>query len=552
MKHLYYGVLFYITILPYSAQETLWQKDIASSTQDFLIAVTPTIDRQVLVVGNRIGRTEQLSTTEPARNNGYDYTAVKLSQEGNILWRTTFGGTKHDYLSSAISTGDGGFLLSGTSHSNQSGNKKADNIGGSDVWLIRLNENGEEVWQQTLGTKANDEASGIAQTTDGGFMITGQITRQNNLFGAKDIFICKLDKSGKILNTIIIGGKSNDEVMDIKATKDGGAVVLAYSRSGKSEDLKKQETESQSPTSENNENKAKNLLENVSQFVGKATENFGEGDFWIIKLDKNAKVQWQKNYGGKEDDLPKKIANSEKGFIVLGETQSNASGNKRGNIEEGTDLWILSLDENGNEIWQKTYNFGGRDVAMSLDVITKTNKDNFSEDKGYLVGGYTQAEGLAKTDDEKFWLLYLDSNGKVVWRKHVEGTSKKKEERLVAAKLQSNGSFLLAGTSADELGKENWKILKLGDKDIDQLIEKKDLWIYPNPVEDYCYVEIGFPMQQGEEATISIVDMSGKQLQTIKTKTQITKINTSGWVQGVYVASVQTSIKTVNTKIVKK
>jgi hypothetical protein len=187
---------------------------------------------------------------------------------------------------------------------------------------------------------------------------------------------------------------------------------------------------------------------------------------------------------------------------------------------------------------------------MSSNVIRKTNKDNFSEDKGFLLGGYTQAEEKMKSDDEKFWMFYIDTNGKEEWRKHIEGSEKKKEERLVSAKLQSDGTFLLAGTSAEELGQENWKILKLGDKDLDDLVENKDIRIYPNPVEDYCYVEIGFEVKS--EAEITLHDMTGKIVQTIKTKNRVTKIDTSALPQGIYVVTAKTEKKVVNGKIVKK
>ena len=119
--------------------------------------------------------------------------------------------------------------------------------------------------------------------------------------------------------------------------------------------------------------------------------------------------------------------------MVAGESRSNSSGNKKENVKEGTDIWVLNLDKSGNEIWQKSYSFGNRDVAMSLDVIRKTNKDNYSEDRGFLFGGYTQAEEKVKKDDEKFWMLYIDNNGKEEWRKYVEGKEKKNEERLVSA-----------------------------------------------------------------------------------------------------------------------
>ena len=338
---------------------------------------------------------------------------------------------------------------------------------------------------------------------------------------------------------------------------------MIYSTSGKTENktveiLEKEQTNPENntinllaslkPSTDNHEPSTN--TKNPSTIFGKTEENYGEGDYWIVKLDKNARIEWQKSYGGKNDDRSKTIAFTDKGYLIGGESRSNSSGNKRENIEEGTDLWIISLGYTGNELWQKSYHFGNRDVLMSTNVIRKATKDNFNEDKGFLLGGYTQAEGKIQSDDEKFWMLYLDSNGKEIWRKHVEGKSKKKEERLVSAKLQNDGTFLLAGTSAEELGQENWKILKLGDKDLDILIEKQEIRIFPNPVEDYCYVEIGFDFNG--EAEITLHDMSGRKMQTIKTKNKVTKINTGVLLQGVYVVSASTANKTVNTKIVKK
>ena len=561
MKKLYIGVLFLFGILSVSAQETklLWQKDIKSSTQDFLSTMSTSLDRQIVLSGSVIQKSKLSgvsSSGATSTNAGYDYRLLKLSQEGSILWEKHFGGGKHDYLISTTTTKEGGFLLTGTSYSNQSLDKKDDNIGGSDVWLIRLNEDGEELWQKTLGTKNNDEAAAVTQSLDEGFFVAGNINSNKNLFGSKDVFISKLDKTGKLINTTILGGNALDEVQEMIAAPDGGSILLMYSTSGKTENktfnpLVKDEA--------NTENKAVDLLASVKPttgdqkpiiIFGKTEENFGQGDYWVVKLDKNANIEWQKTYGGSADDHPKTIAFTEKAYLIAGESRSNSSGNKRENIEEGTDLWLISLDKNGNELWQKSYSFGNRDVLMSANVITKTNKDNFSEDKSFLLGGYTQAEGKIKTDDEKFWMLYINAEGREEWRKHVECKSKKKEERLVSAKLQTDGTFLLAGTSAEELGQENWKILKLGDKDLDNLIEKQDVRIYPNPVEDYAYVEIGFKFTG--EAEITLHDMSGRQIQNIKTKNKVTKINTSTLPQGVYIVTAKTEVKTVNGKIIKK
>ncbi|WP_312767024.1 T9SS type A sorting domain-containing protein [Epilithonimonas sp.] len=349
-------------------------------------------------------------------------------------------------------------------------------------------------------------------------------------------------------------------------TQDGGAVVLIYSTSGKSENLNNIESQnsaqgnsSQSANSQH-ETTRPELTSMVKTFIGKSEDNYGNGDYWIVKLDKNSNVEWQRTYGGSGDDRPKTIANTRNGYIVSGESTSWSSGNKKENIKEGTDLWVINLDKSGNEIWQKSYSFGNRDVAMSLDVIRRTNKDNYSEDKGFLLGGYTQAEGKVQKDDEKFWMLYIDTDGKEEWRKHVEGKEKKNEERLVSARLQSDGSYLLAGTSAEELGKENWKVVKLGDKDLDDLMENRDIRIYPNPVKDYAYVEIGVGGSEGVSAggfsaDIYVYDMTGKVIQQLQTRNRVTKVDTSRLPQGVYIikAIIPTlKDKKLTTKIVKE
>uniref|UniRef100_UPI0038CD782E T9SS type A sorting domain-containing protein n=1 Tax=Chryseobacterium gambrini TaxID=373672 RepID=UPI0038CD782E len=191
---------------------------------------------------------------------------------------------------------------------------------------------------------------------------------------------------------------------------------------------------------------------------------------------------------------------------------------------------------------------------MGMSVIAGKQEDGGGKSKGILLGGYTQAEGRIENDDETFWMLYLDQNGNEQWRKHVKGESRKKEERLSDIKLNRDGSIVLAGTSAEELGKENWKIVKLGDKQVDQLIEKQDIRIYPNPVTDYVYVELGFEgLREGAfEAEIAIYDMGGRKLETVKTKNKITKINTQPLIQGAYLVVVKTNDKTANAKMIKK
>ena len=535
------------TFLGVSGQETevIWQRDIKSITQDFLSQVTTTIDQQYLVTGSSI-QSNKLQAEGSKQNNGYDFHLIKLNQQGEEVWEKYFSGQNHDYLSATVTTQDGGFLLAGTSYSGKGLDKKEESKGGSDIWLIRINEFGDELWQKTLGSSSDEEARAVIQTTDLGFFVAGNVTTLRQAqdlkgYGSKDVLITKLDKDGKELSQLILGGKGLDEVEKMIPTRDGGALLGIYSRSSEVR------VSGSASTQAGNQRSASSTA--ISQ-TPKASSNYGEGDYWIVKLDKTGKVEWEKNFGGKGDDHIRTLALTSNGFIIGGESRSERSGNKTVGTEEGTDLWLIALNERGDEQWQKSYNFKNRDVLMGMSVVSGRLENGSEKSKGILLGGYTQAEGRIQTDDETFWMLYLDQNGNEQWRKHVKGESRQKEERLSDIKLNRDGSIVLAGTSAEELGKENWKIVKLGDRQVDQLIEKYDIKIYPNPVSDYAYVEIGFDFK---EADILLYDMSGRQLQSIKTKNKVTKINTQALVQGAYLVTIKTDTnKTANAKLIKK
>lgn len=512
MKKKYTFVVALLGFINLSAQEVLWQKDVQSSTQDFLNQVTTTIDGQYLISGSSI-QSNNHDISAKNQNTGYDFHLVKLNQQGERVWEKYFSGKNHDFIGSTVATQEGGFIVSGTTYSNVGLDKKQESNGGSDIWLIRLNEFGDELWQKTIGTSSDEESRAVIQTTDLGFVIAGNVQNTAKGYGSKDVLIIRLDKNGKELSQIILGGKGLDEVEKMIPTKDGGALLGIYSRSD----------------------------------IGgsKKAENNGEGDYWIVKISKDNKVEWEKNFGGNGDDHLRTIALTSTGYIIGGESRSEKSENKSVGIEEGSDLWLISINEKGEELWQKSYNLGNRDLLMGMNVI-----DDLNTDKGILLGGYSQAEERIKNEDETFWLLYLDSNGKEQWRKYVKGESKKRQERLSDLKLNRDGTIVLAGTSAEELGKENWKIVKLGDKQINDLIEKQDIRIYPNPVSDYTYVEIGYDFK---EADILVYDMGGKLIQNVCTKNRVTKINTQSLIQGAYLIAIKTDTnKSANAKIIKK
>jgi hypothetical protein len=192
MKKLYVSALTLCAFMSAYAQEVVWQKDIKSSTQDFLSQVTTTIDQQYLITGSSIHPStgsgtngQKLAAGGQQQNNGYDFHLVKLNQQGEEVWEKFFAGQNHDFLSATVNTQEGGFLLAGTSYSSKGLDKKDDSKGGSDLWLIRINEFGDELWQKTIGGSSDEEARSVIQTMDLGFFVAGNVQNAAKGYGSK-------------------------------------------------------------------------------------------------------------------------------------------------------------------------------------------------------------------------------------------------------------------------------------------------------------------------------------------------------------------------------
>ncbi|WP_435525627.1 hypothetical protein [Chryseobacterium indoltheticum] len=112
MKKLYMSAFFVCTTAVSFAQNVVWQKDIKSSTQDFLSQVTTTVDQQYLITGSSIQASlrESQGSQQSKQNNGYDFHLVKLNQQGEEVWEKYFSGQNHDFLSATVATQEGGFL----------------------------------------------------------------------------------------------------------------------------------------------------------------------------------------------------------------------------------------------------------------------------------------------------------------------------------------------------------------------------------------------------------------------------------------------------------
>lgn len=346
----------------------------------------------------------------------------------NILWENSYGGKHAEFLYDAISTADYGFLLAGSSISNKNGNKADSNKGNLDYWIWKMDEKGTPEWQKSFGGDGVDLLQSIRITNDGGFILAG--TSSSSISGDKkelckgqeDFWIIKLDAKGKEIWQRTIGGSGQEKLLSIAQTKDGGYILGGTSSSNKSE-----------PDEKGAEDK-----------YGKSEDSKGNLDYWVVKLDKEGKIKWQKTFGGQYVDELKSIEQtSDKGYILGGYSNSPVSGNKTQDNFGFNDYWIIKLDEEGNELWQRTL---GGDKDDTLFALTQTN------DGGFIAGGNsssgaTNSKSKSNQNGTDFWILKFDKTGTIEWQ---ETYNYGKNDVLTSIVENKDGTFLIGGYAQSE------------------------------------------------------------------------------------------------------
>lgn len=555
MKKLYLLLLLLLLILPlfsYS-QDILWEKSYGGQHADYLFDAQPTADYGFILAGSSLSNKTGNKTDD---NHGdLDYWIWKMNEKGDLDWQKSIGGSGFDLLQSIKNTRDGGFILAGTSSSGKSFQKKEDCKGITDFWVIKLDASGAEQWQRTIGGSGQDELLCAFQTKDGGYMLGGSssssppiisnikpdgksiVTTKADLYykseksrGNMDYWIVKLDKQGEIEWQKTYGGQYADVLRSMEQTTDNGYILAGYSNSPISGD--------------------------------KTENNKGIGDFWIIKINDAGEIQWQNTYGAEGDDQPYVIhQTADGGYVVGGNSNSkNALTSLGGIVSNGTDYWILKLDEDGGVLWSKTYDFGKVDILTSL----VENKD-----QSYLIGGYAQSESkvpreglvgkavglIAKEKDgiNDYIALKIDDKGEELWSKTVGSGGEDILRKLVETR---DGGYLMAGTSNSSASKDkngsiggnDFWVVKLKDKTKIEKI-KSSIEAIPNPATTYTNIIIGYDFKEG---TATLVDMTGRILQEFTINSRTVPVNLSKYSEGVYIINIKTDVKTESVKVIKR
>lgn len=347
-----------------------WAKTFGGSELDIANAIQQTDDGGFIVAGY----------------GGFpfgDMWVLKLEEDGSIEWRRSYGQDLVDEANTIQETDDGGYIVAGATYFGELG------VGGDkDFWVLKLKGNGEIEWQKTYGGADEDWGAMVQQTEDGGFIVGGDTQSFSDL--GIDLLVLKIDEQGNLQWSQVYDFRCFDRLHSIQQTADDGYVLAG-------------EAQSFDP---------------------------GQEDAFVIKLDADGDIEWQKTYSTTEIDSANAIQQTkDEGFIVVGKT----------NLP--TDMWMLKLDADGDVTWDKTYGTADDDGGTAVQQTI---------DDGYIVAGNTGGDA---------WVLKFKENAELAWQKKYGGEAGEWANCVIEA--EDRGFVVAGATGSFGLGRSDFWMLKL-------------------------------------------------------------------------------------------
>lgn len=276
---------------------------------------------------------------------GNDYWLLRLDNGGRVLWSRAYGGSKDDRGQAIVATSDGGFAIAGYSMS--ADGDASQNQGYHDNWVLKLDADGSVQWEKSFGFGGHDHAYDLAQTTDGGFFLAGflDVTASGgageskgnegmSAHGVGEFWVNRLQPDGEVAWRKYYGGSNNDRAHAMALSHDGGLVLAGFTESDDFD----------------------------------ISDPKGSYDFWVTKIDADGKLIWQRTFGGSGIDIAHDvIALPSGGYLVVGQTYSrdvDVSG-----YRGGGDAWVIEIDEDGKMVWDRTYGGENFDVFYDATIL---------------------------------------------------------------------------------------------------------------------------------------------------------------------------------------
>lgn len=513
-RALYLFALFFAFTFKVNAQ-IQWEKSFGGTLYESANSVIQTSDGGYAVFG--VDSSCDGDVVRPCLGS-YDLWVVKLSSSGTIQWQKSFGGSADEEGYQIIQTTDGGYALAAITFSPD----VTGFHGASDAWVLKLDSVGTVQWKKAYGGVGLDEATSIAQTNDGGYIVGGNsVSNDGDVSGhhgsttdstaSDDMWIIKLDAAGTIQWQKSIGGTKDDGSNSILQSNDGGYMIVGNSQS----------------------------LD--GDLLGKG--NKGLNDWMVAKVSAAGNLSWVKLYGGSaQDDAANSITKAADGGYVIAGGDGSVDGDVTGHhgppctAAECTDndCWVIKIDSIGNLKWEKSLGGTGDDNTFSISPTL---------DGGYVLGAYSLSNDGNVTGNNglyDFWAVKIDSIGNLKWQNSLGGSG---IDQAYSMQQTSDGGYIVAGVSESingdvtgNHGNTDLWVVKLSTLTNvrDGKNSANSINIFPNPANDILYIE-----NISAKTTIKIYDISGRLVTTQKSNQQnVLTINTSNLQNGIYLLEV--------------
>lgn len=406
-------------------KEIIWSKTYGGSEDDETTGVVATPDGGVIVIGH--SKSTDGDVTKLYAET--DIWVTKIDSNGNIVWNKIIGGSLNDYAISIIKTKDNNYVIAG--YSGSSDYDLPRNLGQHDFMIMKINENGSILWTKTYGFIGHDHAHKIIQTKDGGLFVAG-FADYSGLIGQPS------NGEGHILHRGKAPMHGVGEYLGMKLTASGDFEWYRYFGG----------TQNDRVTDVVEGDDGSILMAGYSEsndfdFVG----GKGSYDYWVVNLSKEGHLHWKKNFGGSDIDQAYGIVKTDSNsYILVG--QSNSTDGDISNPKGNSDVWVVHFDQHGHLIWEKS--FGGTAFETALS-IKKVGYNNFT------VLGHSRSEttDFVNKGQNDIYLFSIDihANSSVIWQKTLGGSefdlgydfaqTSDNSYILVGVTNSINGDFLL-------------------------------------------------------------------------------------------------------------
>lgn len=500
MKQLLFSLLIIFISSSVSAQTPalLYIKNLSGNKHEYPGTACPSFDGGVIVA---IGSTSTSGNVNLSCNpSGSRNIFQKYNSSGKLEWEKCLVPTTDSVFSYMYEISNGDLILGGL-NGNLSGPK------GRNIRIRRQKYNDDIIWSKELGGSADDHIKSMTATTDGAYILFGHSNSDDGDVGFHygqaglfdyDLWAIKVDTSGKVLWSEVIGGTGNDKAVDICPAPDGGCYIIGQTTSMDHD------------------------------CAGAHNPNYIFA--YVARLDIDGKLLWYRKFGSNHGAIPLSCAPNGKGGIVIAAQSDTGGGDVTKHIG-GYDFWVVNIDSSNNILWDKNYGSSAYETPASICLGT---------DNSYWIAGSTVDKSFTNVDA---WIINIDTSGKLLKSKKLGALGEDKATRVCAL---NDGLVLVGGiyNAAGPIGGEFPSQFLGGTYDAFLTIlapwtteiheanaTNNQVIIYPNPSNELLH----FDNKGIRTQHVEVYNISGKKITEFDLKKGSHSIDVENWKRGTYI-----------------